>query len=156
MNRIYCAVGKIFEVTQKIEELLGEICEQSEIIKEFSRHSNMTAEDYRQVVEDSAYLKEKMQSMTMGEVISIVGQSKSLSYDEGTELRKLLERRNYFAHEYFKLTPFEKFSETDIVDEFEALKEHLKKLKQMQNRLELIFDGGKQRLKFLKDKYGLQ
>ena len=35
MNRIYCAIGKIVEVTQEIEVALGEICEKSEIIKEF-------------------------------------------------------------------------------------------------------------------------
>ena len=155
MNRIYCAVGKIFEVTQQIEELLGEICEQSEIIKEFSRHGKMTTEDYNQVVEDSAYLKDKMQTMTLGEVISVVGQSKSLSYEEGTELRKLLERRNYFAHEYFKVTPFAKMNESDFTEEFEALKDHLRDLKQMHNRLNLIFDGGKQSLKFLKEKNNL-
>ena len=32
MNRIYCAVGKIIEVTQDIEEIVGEICKNSEII----------------------------------------------------------------------------------------------------------------------------
>ena len=37
MNRIYCAIGKIVEVTQFIEVRLGDICEKSEIIKEFSK-----------------------------------------------------------------------------------------------------------------------
>ena len=44
MNRIYCAIGKIVEVTQFIEVRLGDICEKSEIIKEFSRHAKMTKE----------------------------------------------------------------------------------------------------------------
>ena len=35
MNRIYCVIGKFAEVTQKIELMLGEVCERSEIIKEF-------------------------------------------------------------------------------------------------------------------------
>ena len=30
MNRIYCVVGKIMEVCQDIEELLGDICKNSE------------------------------------------------------------------------------------------------------------------------------
>ena len=33
MNRIYCAIGKIVELTQTIELELGEVCEKSEIIK---------------------------------------------------------------------------------------------------------------------------
>ena len=35
MNRIYCAIGKIIEITQDIEEMVGDICRNSEIIKEF-------------------------------------------------------------------------------------------------------------------------
>ena len=38
MNRIYCAVGKIMELTQDLEESVGEICKNSEIIKEFARN----------------------------------------------------------------------------------------------------------------------
>ena len=46
MNRIYCAIGKVAEVTQFIETILIDICENSEIIKEFGRHAKMTIEDY--------------------------------------------------------------------------------------------------------------
>ena len=70
MNRIYCAIGKISEVTQNIELSIGDICEKSEIIKEFSRHAKMSLDDYNQVVDDASYLKEKMNTMTFGEVIA--------------------------------------------------------------------------------------
>ena len=72
MNRIYCAIGKIMEVTQNIEINICDICEQSEIIKEFSRHTKISSEDYAQVVSDAAYLKNKMDSMTFGERIYVV------------------------------------------------------------------------------------
>lgn len=156
MNRIYCAIGKIMEVTQKIEVLICDICEKSEIIKEFSRHEKMTLKDFNQAVDDAGYLKNKMDTMTFGERIYIVQESKSLSKDETTELRALLEKRNYFTHEYFKVANFgNNPSESVIVEEFEAIKEYLRQLKSMLSRLQLIYDGLIKKLEFLKTKAGL-
>ena len=155
MNRIYCAIGKIVEVTQFIEVRLGDICEKSEIIKEFSRHARMTKEAYAQIEGDAAYIKDKMLTMTFGAMIGVIYESKSLSYDETTELKTLLEKRNYFTHEYFKythfgITPDESF----ILEEFSALKEYLSKLKQMLNRLLLIKNSQIERLNYLTSKAG--
>ncbi|MBE5755725.1 MAG: hypothetical protein E7341_03535 [Clostridiales bacterium] len=149
MNRIYCAIGKIVEVTQFIEVRLGDICEKSEIIKEFSRHAKMTKEAYEQIQSDAGYIKDKMLTMTFGAMIGVIYESKSLSYDETTELKTLLEKRNYFTHEYFKYTTFENAKEQDIVEEFEALKEYLARLKKFLNRLEIIYAGQKERLEYL-------
>lgn len=154
MNRIYCALGKIVEVTQFIEVNLGEICEKSEIIKEFGRHQKMTLTDYNQVVSDAEYLKEKMTTMTFGGLISVVYESRSLSREEITELKTLLEKRNYFTHEYFKLTNFLNQDESFILEEFEALKEYLAKLKKMLNRLEMIKSGQIERINYLTSKAG--
>ena len=154
MNRIYCAIGKIAEVTQLIEMELGEICEKSEIIKEFGRHAKMTYQDYAQVVDDANYLKEKMTTMTFGQLIGVIYESKSLSYDEIGELKKLLEKRNYFVHEYFKYTRFENAKEDFIVEEFEAIKEYLSKLKKMLNRIEIIKGSQLERLNYLVAKAG--
>lgn len=150
MNRIYCAVGKIIEITQDIEEIVGEICKNSEIIKEFGRNKFMSKADLKQVEDDANYLKDKMQSMTFGAMISVVYESKSLSYDEINELKALLEKRNYFVHEYFKVTkygvsPKEEF----ILEEFCAIKEYLAKLKRMLGRLLIIKDGQTERLNYL-------
>lgn len=156
MNRIYCAIGKIVEVTQNIELNIGEICELSEIVKEFSRHKNMTIADYNQVKSDAEYLKTKMETMTFGQMIGIVYESKSLSYDEINELKALLEKRNYFTHEYFKFTKFSvSDSEQVILEEFEALKEYLKKLNKMLGRLEIIKNSKSEQLSFLVNKAGL-
>ena len=154
MNRIYCALGKIVEVTQNIELELGEVCEKSEIIKEFGRHAKITLADYNQVCEDADYLKNKMLTMTFGQLIGVVYESKSLSYEEIADLKKLLEKRNYFTHEYFKYTKFAGQGEPYIVEEFEALKEYLAELKKMLNRLYMIKSGQMERLNYLTAKAG--
>ena len=155
MNRIYCAIGKIVEVTQMIEVDLGEICEKSEIIKEFGRHQKMTKNDYDQVVSDAAYLKDKMQTMTFGALIGVIYESKSLSYDEITELKALLEKRNYFTHEYFKYTKFDGISENLIIEEFDALKVYLSRLKKFLSRLEILKSGQSERLEYYLSKNDL-
>ena len=150
MNRIYCAVGKIMEITQDLEEMVGEICKNSEIIKEFGRNKQMSKADLTQVQDDANYLKDKMQTMTFGAMIGVVYESKSLSYDEINELKALLERRNYFVHEYFKVTKFGIApNETFVLEEFAALKEYLSKLKKMQARLQIITSGQVERLNYL-------
>ena len=155
MNRIYCAIGKITEVTQLIEVCLGDICEASEIVKEFGRNAKMTPVDFDNAKSDALYLKEKMQTMTFGSLISVIYESKSLSYDEINELKALLEKRNYFTHEYFKYTKFEGEGEPFILEEFEALKDYLSKLKKMNNKLEIIKSSKLRQLDYLVAKAGL-
>lgn len=155
MNRIYLLIGKFAEITQKIELKLGEICEKSEIIKEFNRHAKISKADYDRVVEDSAFLKEKMETMTFGQMIGIVYESKSLSQEEINNLKVLLGKRNYFTHEYFKYTNFTNATEELIIEEFEAIKADLTKLNQMLKRLNLIHENQENRIKFLMSKHGL-
>ena len=155
MNRIYCIIGKFAEITQLIELRLGEICEQSEIIKEFGRHQVMTKEDYNQIKDDALFLKEKMETMTFGQMISTVYTSKSLNNDEVNNLKELLGKRNYFTHEYFKYTNFVNASEELIKDEFEAIKKDLTNLNQMLNRLNLIKENQTNRINYLVSKNNL-
>ena len=155
MNRIYCIIGKFAEITQHIELLLGEICEKSEIIKEFGRNKSITKSDYDRVVDDASFLKEKMETMTFGQMIGTVYESKSLSNDEINNLKVLLGKRNYFTHEYFKYTNFNNTNEDFILEEFEAIKVDLVKLKQMLNRLTLIKENQENRINYLRSKNGL-
>ena len=155
MNRIYCAIGKIFELTQNIENDLGVLCENSEIIKEFSRHVRMDRSSYEQIVDDAGYIKEKMRTMTFGALIGVLKESKSLSWDEITELKVLLEKRNYFAHEYFKYTNFENAKEAFILEEFDALKELIQKLRKFLSRVSTIISGQKERIDYLLRKNNL-
>ena len=155
MNRIYCAIGKIFEITQNIENDLGELCENSEIIKEFSRHVKMDKASYEQIVDDAGYIKEKMRTMTFGALIGVLKDSKSLSWDEISELKVLLEKRNYFAHEYFKYTNFDNATEDFILEEFEALKDLIQKLRKFLSRIQTIISGQKERVDYLLRKNNL-
>ena len=155
MNRIYCAIGKIVELTQTIELELGDILENSEIIKEFGRLQRMTKSDYEQVLDDVGYIKEKMRTMTFGAMIGVVRDSKSLSYDEITELKTLLEKRNYFAHEYFKYTSFNNAKEEFILEEFEAIKDIIQKLRKFLSRIDTIISGQKERIDYLLRKNNL-
>lgn len=155
MNRIYCAIGKIVETTQIIEFKLGELCENSEIIKEFGRHAKMSKSDYDQIVDDAGYIKEKMTTMTFGALIGVLRDSQSLSRDEINELKILLEKRNYFAHEYFKYTNFDGKGEDFILEEFGALKELIQRLKKFLNRVETIIFGQKERIDYLLRKNNL-
>lgn len=155
MNRIYCAIGKIVETTQIIEFELGELCENSEIIKEFGRHAKMSKLDYDQIVDDAGYVKEKMTTMTFGALIGVLRDSQSLSRDEIAELKILLEKRNYFAHEYFKYTNFDGKDEDFILEEFSALKELIQRLKKFLNRVDTIISGQKERIEYLKRKNNL-
>lgn len=155
MKRIYCAIGKLVEVTQNIELNIIDIIEKSEIIKEFGRHAKITIEQYNQVVDDAEYLKNKMETMTFGQMISIVYESESLKTDEINQLKVLLEKRNYFTHEYFKITHFPPNDESFILEEFEAIKEYLKKSEAMLSKLLIIKNGQDDRLKYLKSKAGI-
>ena len=149
MNRIYCVIGKFAETTQFIEYRLGEVCENSEIIKEFGRHQVMTQKDYDQIVDDAAFLKEQMATMTFGRIIGTVYESRSLSNDEVNELKVLLGKRNYFTHEYFKYTSYANATEEFIKEEFVAIKADLTKLLQMLSKLNLIKANQETRIKYL-------
>jgi len=155
MNRIYCVIGKFAETTQFIEYRLGEVCENSEIIKEFGRHAVMTQKDYDQVVGDAAYLREQMNTVTFGRIIGIIYESKTLSHYEVNELKVLLGKRNYFTHEYFKYTSYKNATEEFIKEEFDAIKADLVQLKKMLDKLDLIKQGQEQRLDYLIKKNNL-
>lgn len=156
MNRIYCVIGKFAETTQFIEYRLGEVCENSEIIKEFGRHQVMTQKDYDQVVGDAAFLREQMGTMTFGRIIGTVRDSKSLSEEEINKLKVLLGKRNYFTHEYFKYTSYENATEEFIKEEFDAIKSDLIQLKQMLDRLNLIKKNQETRIDYLVKKNNLK
>jgi len=156
MNRIYCIIGKFAETTQFIEYRLGEVCENSEIIKEFGRHQVMTQKDYDQIVDDAAFLRDQMSTMTFGRIIGTVRDSKSLSNEEVDDLKVLLGKRNYFTHEYFKYTSYKNATEDFIKEEFDAIKADLIKLKQMLDRLDLIKKNQETRIAYLVNKYNLK
>lgn len=115
----------------------------------------MSKSDYDQIVDDAGYIKEKMTTMTFGALIGVLRDSQSLSKDEILELKILLEKRNYFAHEYFKYTNFESAKEDFILEEFNALKELIQRLKKFLSRIDTIIFGQKERIEYLIKKNNL-
>ena len=104
----YNLVGKIFENAQYIEWNVALIV---------SKSHNMTADS----------LFEKMQEMTMGQ---IVGYAKNVEFfDDGdiSELEYILDKRNYLAHQFFK--------QNDIVKHRNNWKFIENKIRELQNIL---------------------
>ena len=122
MDRIYYIIGRIVQKTQELEKNLELVVKYSEIVGESERNPNFSARDFKIAVESAEYLEKKMETMTLGQRIHIICETRCFSRVEADELKKTLEKRNYFAHEYFKYTPFEDFSESDFNDEVKALK----------------------------------
>lgn len=137
MDRIYYIIGKIIEKTQVIELNLEEVVKFSEIVGEYNRNRDMKLKDLK-IAEDSAeYLREKMESMTLGERIHIVCATRCFSKQEADELRSALEKRNYFVHEYFKLFIYSKDNKAMIDDEVSALKDYYTSLVSLNKKIEV-------------------
>lgn len=137
MDRIYYIIGKIIEKTQVIELNLEEVVKFSEIVGEYNRNRDMKLKDLK-IAEDSAeYLREKMESMTLGERIHIVCATRCFSKQEADELRSALEKRNYFVHEYFKLFIYSKDDKAMIDDEVSALKDYYTSLVSLNKKIEV-------------------
>ena len=141
MDRIYYIMGKILEKTQIIELNLEEVVKISEIVGEYNRNNSMTARDLK-IAEDAAeYLRQKMETMTLGERIHIVIATRCFSRTEIDQLRSALEKRNYFVHEYFKLFVYSKDDKELIEDEVKALKDFYQVLLTINKKIEIYKKG---------------
>lgn len=108
INELYELFGEIFENTQYIEWNVALIV---------SKSHNMTADD----------LFEKMQDMTMGQ---IVGYAKNIEFFGNGDIRELeyiLDKRNYLAHQFFK--------QNDIVKHSDNVKFLENKIQELRNIL---------------------
>ena len=94
IGELYKLFGEIFENAQYIEWNIALIV---------SKSHNMTAAD----------LFEKMQDMTMGQ---IVGYAKNVEFFDNydiSELEYILDKRNYLAHQFFKKNDIVKHSDNN-------------------------------------------
>ncbi len=83
INELYNLFGEIFENAQYIEWNVALIV---------SKSHNMTAAD----------LFEKMQNMTMGQIVEYAKKVEFFENDDIEELEYILDKRNYLAHQFFK------------------------------------------------------
>ena len=138
MDRIYYVMGRIVEKTQKMEENLELVVKYSEIVREYERNPEMTARDFKIADESAEYLRNKMETMTLGQRIHIIVETRCFSRSEVDELKHALEKRNYFVHDYFKLTPFDELSKAELDDEFNALKTFYDSINTLNKKIEIF------------------
>ncbi len=138
MDRIYYVIGRIVERTQKMEENLELVVKYSEISREHERNPQMTAKDFQIADESAEYLRAKMETMTLGQRIHIIIETRCFSRSEVDELKHALEKRNYFVHDYFKLTPFDKLTKEELEDEFNALKDFYDSINKLNKKIEVF------------------
>lgn len=93
-NYLYELFGEIFENAQYIEWNVALIV---------SKVYNTAA----------ACLFEKMQEMTMGQIIGYARNVEFFSDDDISELEYILEKRNYLAHQFFKQNDIVKHSDNE-------------------------------------------
>lgn len=91
INTIYNLFGEIFENAQYIEWNVALIV---------SKSQNLNADD----------LFERMQDMTMGQIVGYARNIEFFSDDDISELEYILDKRNYLAHQFFKQNDIVKHS----------------------------------------------
>ncbi len=108
INELYNLFGEIFENAQYIEWNVALIV---------SKSHNMTAAD----------LFEKMQDMTMGQIVSYAKNVEFFGDSDISELEYILDKRNYLAHQFFK--------QNDIVKHNNNVKFLENKIRELRNIL---------------------
>ena len=108
INKLYELFGEIFENAQYIEWNVALIV---------SKSHNMTAVD----------LFEKMQDMTMGQIVGYAKNVEFFGDGDISELEYILDKRNYLAHQFFK--------QNDIVKHSNNVKFLENKIRELQNIL---------------------
>lgn len=108
INGLYELFGEIFENVQYIEWNVALIV---------SKSHNMTAAD----------LFEKMQDMTMGQIVSYAKNVEFFGDGDISELEYILDKRNYLAHQFFK--------QNDIVKHNNNVKFLENKIRELRNIL---------------------
>ena len=155
MDRIYFCMGRIVEKTQKMEENLELVVKYSEIVREYERNPQMTLKDFKIADESAEYLRGKMETMTLGQRIHIIIETRVFTRSEVDELKHALEKRNYFVHDYFKLTPFEELSKSELEDEFLALKKFYDSISVLNKKIEVFKTSYSKQCDSLYKKFGV-
>ena len=108
ISELYKLIGEIFENAQYIEWNVALIV---------SKSHNMTAAD----------LFEKMQDMTMGQIVGYAKNVEFFGNGDISELEYILDKRNYLAHQFFK--------QNDIVKHSNNVKFLENKIRELRNIL---------------------
>lgn len=94
INKLYALFGEIFEVVQYIEWNIALIVSKSHNI-------------------DATNLFEKMQDMTMGQIVGYARNVEFFGDSDIDELEYILDKRNYLAHQFYKQNDIVKHSSNE-------------------------------------------
>jgi uncharacterized protein YutE (UPF0331/DUF86 family) len=94
--------------------------------------------------------------MPRGQRIHIIVETRCFSRSEVDELKRSLEKRNYFVHDYFKLTPFSILSKSELDDEFNALKEFYDSINLLNKKIEVFKKSYTAECDKLYEKFGIK
>lgn len=121
-NNLYELFGEIFENAQYIEWNVALIV---------SKAHNTAA----------TCLFEKMQEMTMGQIIGHARKVECFSDDDINELEYILEKRNYLAHQFFKQNDIVKHSDNEkfLVNKVGELNNILIRFQNYNKRLSVFY-----------------
>lgn len=93
-EQLYLLVGEILEIAQYIEWNIALLVKQSQ-------------KDNQDVDE----LFAQMQEMTMGQIIGIADKTGIFNANQLEQLRHILDKRNYLAHQFFKINDIVKHND---------------------------------------------
>lgn len=122
INELYCLIGEILEVAQYIEWNLAVLICKSNRIKAATN-------------EDELF--DSMQTSTMGQIIGEAEKIKIFSNEDIKELKYILMKRNYLAHQFFKKNDIVKHQDNahflnnkigelkNILSEFQSFNQYL-------------------------------
>lgn len=106
MKKLYQMVGMMMRNAQAVERNLSIIVYFDEILSVFANNKKVSNELYSKNHSDADELLEEMSGMTMGEIIKIAKNTPSMNRDLVEDLRRVLNYRNYVAHQMFKSQAF--------------------------------------------------
>ena len=118
INELYELFGEIFENAQYIEWNVALIV---------SKSHNMTAAD----------LFEKMQDMTMGQIVSYAKNVEFFGDSDISELEYILDKRNYLAHQFFKQNDIVKLN-----NNVKFLENNIRELRNVIERSMIVCESG--------------
>lgn len=93
-EQLYLLVGEILEIAQYIEWNIALLVKQSQ-------KENQDVDE----------LFAQMQEMTMGQIIGIADKTGIFNENQLEQLRRILDKRNYLAHQFFKINDIVKHND---------------------------------------------
>ncbi len=106
IEEIYYTVGRIIENSQFLEWNLALIVHYHIILREFKETGELPVHRYNQLEKQAKELRDKMKTMTLGEILMTAKEVRGITEHDVRLLRQVLTDRNYIVHVFFKDNDF--------------------------------------------------